>query len=89
MLSVGTVPVPDVYDETAEPREIYSLQADVRPGNSGGPLLTDAGEVAGIVFARGVDSDARGFAITNTELAPVLDAIGGMDAAVSSGRCTG
>ena len=77
VLSVGTVPVPDVYDETAAPREIYSLQADVRPGNSGGPLLTDAGEVAGIVFARGVDSDARGFAITTTELAPVLDGIGG------------
>ncbi len=60
VLSVGTVPVPDVYDETAAPREIYSLEADVRPGNSGGPLLTDDGEVAGIVFARGVDSDARG-----------------------------
>lgn len=89
VLSVGTVPVPDVYDETAAPREIYSLEADVRPGNSGGPLLTDAGEVAGIVFARGVDSDPRGFAMTTTELAPVLDAIGTMDAAVSSGRCTG
>lgn len=89
VLSVGTVPVPDVYDETAAPREIYSLQADVRPGNSGGPLLTDDGEVAGIVFARGIDSDSRGYAMTTTELAPVLDAISGMDGAVSSGRCTG
>ena len=65
VLSVGTVPVPDVYDETAAPREIYALQADVRPGNSGGPLLTDDGEVAGVVFARGVDSDARGYAMTH------------------------
>ena len=40
VLSVGTVPVPDVYDETAAPREIYALRRDVRPGNSGGPLLT-------------------------------------------------
>ena len=28
----------------AAPREIYALQADVRPGNSGGPLLTDDGD---------------------------------------------
>jgi S1-C subfamily serine protease len=89
VLSVGTVPVPDVYDESAAPREIYALQADVRPGNSGGPLLTDEGQVAGLVFARGVDSDARGYAMTVNELAPVVDAAPGMQDAVSSGRCTG
>jgi S1-C subfamily serine protease len=89
VLSAGTVPVPDVYDETSAPREIYALQADVRPGNSGGPLLTDDGEVAGVVFARGLDSDQRGYAITTTELAPVVQQSGSLDDAVSSGRCTG
>ena len=89
VLSVGTVPVPDVYDETAAPRDIYALETDVRPGNSGGPLLTGDGTVAGVVFARGIDSDARGYAMTTNELAPVIAGLAGMDAAVSSGRCTG
>ena len=89
VLSAGTVPVPDVYDETSSPREIYALQADVRPGNSGGPLLTDDGEVAGVVFARGLDSDQGGYAITTTELAPVVQQAASLDDAVSSGRCTG
>src|SRR4029079_12286616 len=59
VLSVGTVPVPDVYDDSAAPREIYSLRATVRPGNSGGPLLTGDGAVAGLVFARGIDDPSR------------------------------
>lgn len=88
VLSVGTVPVPDVYARSAAPREIYALAADVQPGNSGGPLLTEDGEVAGVVFARGEETEARGYAMTTTELTPVLDGLGGMGAAVSSGSCS-
>ncbi|GAA1992711.1 MarP family serine protease [Microbacterium pumilum] len=89
VLSVGIVPVPDVYDESAAPREIYSLEAAVLPGNSGGPLLTDDGAVAGLVFARGLDDAARGYAMTTTELSAVLGGVAGMDAAVAPGHCTG
>jgi S1-C subfamily serine protease len=89
VLSVGTVPVPDVYDDSAAPREIYSLQATVRPGNSGGPLLTGEGAVAGLVFARGVDDPSRGFAMTTTELTPVVAEAPGLASAVASGHCTG
>lgn len=89
VLSMGIVPVPDVYDESATPREIYALEADVQPGNSGGPLLSGDGAVAGVVFARGIGAESRGYAMTTTELTPVLDGLGGMDAAVSSGRCKG
>ena len=88
MLSVGVVPVPDIYDTGVAPREIYSLAADVQPGNSGGPLLTAAGEVAGIVFARGEDGAGRGYAITMAELEPALAAIAAGSATVASGSCT-
>ncbi|MEH3089798.1 MAG: MarP family serine protease [Microbacterium arborescens] len=88
VLSVGSAPVPDIYDDTSSPREIYALDADVRPGNSGGPLLTDAGEVTGVVFARGSDDERRGYAMTSTELLPVLAAVTADAPAVASGACT-
>lgn len=87
VLSVGTVPVPDIYDDSAAAREIYSLDADVQPGNSGGPLLTGDGDVAGVVFARAASGEPRGYAMTTAELAPVLSQLGSLDAAVSSGTC--
>lgn len=88
VLSVGTVPVPDVYAESTNPREVYALDAVVQPGNSGGPLLTDEGDVAGVVFARGLDGDDRGYAMTVSELEPIVSDVDALDAAVSSGRCT-
>ncbi|WP_114589554.1 MarP family serine protease [Microbacterium arborescens] len=88
VLSVGSAPVPDIYDESSAPREIYALDADVRPGNSGGPLLTDAGEVAGVVFARGAEDERRGYAMTTTELLPVLASASADAPAVTAGSCT-
>lgn len=89
VLSEGTVSVPDIYDESTAPREIYALAAAVQPGNSGGPLLTPDGQVAGIVFARSDAGDSVGYAMTPAELQPVLAQTDALGAAVSSGRCTG
>jgi S1-C subfamily serine protease len=86
--SVGTVAVPDIYDAASAPREIYALAAIVRPGNSGGPLLTPAGEVAGVVFARSDTDDDVGYAMTAAELQPVAAQADAWDAPVASGRCT-
>ncbi|SDQ06368.1 MarP family serine protease [Microbacterium sp. cf332] len=88
VLSVGSAPVPDIYDDSSSPREIYALDADVRPGNSGGPLLTDGGEVAGVVFARGADDERRGYAMTTTELLPALAGVTADAPAVRAGACT-
>ncbi|WP_347345610.1 MarP family serine protease [Microbacterium sp.] len=87
VLSVGIVPVPDIYDGGTALREIYALETDVQPGNSGGPLLSADGRVAGVVFARGEDGDARGYAMTPTELAPALAAASASGPTVSSGAC--
>lgn len=89
VLAVDTAPMPDVYGTKTTEREIYALAAQVRPGNSGGPLLTTDGKVAGIVFARAEKEPNLGFAMTTTELMPVVAAAPTLGQPVSSGACTG
>jgi len=45
-------------------REVYRLDAAVRPGNSGGPLLDTSGQVIGVVNARSLTNNDTGFALT-------------------------
>ncbi|WP_341998390.1 MarP family serine protease [Microbacterium sp. LWH7-1.2] len=85
----GTAMIPDIYDRTTNPREIYSLDSVVRPGNSGGPVLTADGEVAGVVFARAENDENLGYAMTMKELEPVAELAGAATDRVSSGDCVG
>ena len=89
VLSVGTAPIPDIYGTSTAARDIYALEAEVRPGNSGGPLLTGAGQVAGVVFARGEDDAQRGYAMTMAELEPVAARAPELTDPVVPGRCAG
>ena len=49
-------------------RQIYSIRATVRPGNSGGPLLATDGGVYGVVFAASTDSADTGYVLTAAEV---------------------
>ena len=79
----------DIYGNGTITREIYAIRGIVRSGNSGGPLITPAGEVYGIVFATALDSDDTGFVLTDAEIAPDV-ALGRTETtAKSTGACAG
>ncbi|MFD9204194.1 MarP family serine protease, partial [Streptomyces anthocyanicus] len=59
---------PDIYHRGTVKREVYSLYATVRQGNSGGPLLTPDGKVYGVVFAKSLDDPDTGYALTVDEI---------------------
>jgi S1-C subfamily serine protease len=56
----------DIYGKSPTTREIYEVQGAVRPGNSGGPLVGDDGNVLGVVFAFSTDEPDLGFALTSS-----------------------
>jgi S1-C subfamily serine protease len=68
-------------------REVFSLFADVEPGNSGGPLLSPRGEVYGVVFAKSLDDPQTGYALTAREAAPVAARGRTARAPVGTGGC--
>ena len=59
---------PDIYQSREVTRQIYSIRADVRAGNSGGPLLDPNGTVYGVVFAAAVGVKDTGYALTAAEV---------------------
>ncbi|MYU25857.1 MarP family serine protease [Streptomyces sp. SID8352] len=59
---------PDIYRRDTVRRDVYSLYATIRQGNSGGPLLTPEGEVYGVVFAKSLDDADTGYALTADEI---------------------
>jgi S1-C subfamily serine protease len=85
--NVGTLNVENIYDTGTAPREIYSLAANVQEGDSGGPLLTTSGVVAGVIFAKGATAANVGYAISMKSVAPVAAEAPRLTTGVSSGQC--
>lgn len=71
----------------ASTRDVLTLSAEVDHGNSGGPVLSAEGEVAGVVFARSESAATVGFAIPISTLAPLAEQAPSLDETVGSGSC--
>jgi S1-C subfamily serine protease len=78
---------PDIYGGRQVVRNVFSLYAEVRPGNSGGPLVSVDGTVTGLIFAASVEDSRTGYALTVEEVQS--DARAGEQASseVSTGGC--
>jgi S1-C subfamily serine protease len=79
----------DIYGRATVRRDVYELQAVVRPGNSGGPFVLPSGDVAGIVFAASTTDADVGYALTAGEVRPEIRRGVGRTARVSTQGCTG
>ncbi|MEO7261606.1 MAG: MarP family serine protease [Jatrophihabitantaceae bacterium] len=78
---------PNIYQDRTVTRQVYTVRGQVRPGNSGGPLLSTTGQVYGVVFAASVDQSGVGYVLTNAEVAPDLQAGRTATATVSTEGC--
>lgn len=77
----------NIYGSSPSSVEIYQLQADVRQGNSGGPLVDADGDVVGVIFARAMEGAAVGFAVTAEQAGQVLTSPEAFTETVSTGQC--
>ena len=78
---------PNIYNRGTVIREVYSLRGLVRPGNSGGPIVSSAGDVVGVVFAASVTDDETGYALTADQVSQSAATGVTNDAEVSTGDC--
>ena len=78
----------DIYGRALTVRDVYEIDARVRPGNSGGPLVLPDGEVVGIVFSRSTAESDVGYALTSPGVLARLDPVVSSTRQVGTGPCT-
>jgi S1-C subfamily serine protease len=77
----------DIYGQGQVVRNIWIIQAQVVPGNSGGPLVDLNGNVIGVIFAASTSSPGTAYALTDGEVKPDIDQAQGRTTSVNVGQC--
>jgi S1-C subfamily serine protease len=62
----------DIYGNAIVKRRVIELREDVRPGDSGGPLLIAGGLVAGVTFSESQSDPQIGYALTPDAVADAI-----------------
>ena len=79
---------PDIYDRGSVTRDVYTVRAVVRSGNSGGPMITPDGRVLGVVFGAALDDSETGFVLTAEQVGRALEVAAGEGSrSVDTGEC--
>jgi S1-C subfamily serine protease len=81
----------NAYGQGPVLRSVTELRGLVRPGNSGGPVVSSSGQVLAMVFAAIATPRSRhgGFAVPNALIRAQLRVAGHRSAAVGTGACAG
>jgi S1-C subfamily serine protease len=77
----------DIYNSGSVTRGVYALDANVEPGNSGGPLLGPGGQVIGVVFSRSTVYQDVGYALTSPGVLTRVQQAEQHHSAVGTGPC--
>lgn len=75
----------DIYDRHRTRRDVFILASTLQPGDSGGPLIDQGGTVVGVAFAIAPDRSDTAYALTQEEVAPVLQGVA--SGPVDTGPC--
>lgn len=78
----------DIYGQGLTNRLVYEIEAVVRPGNSGGPLVEPNGTVIGVVFSRSSSNADIGYALESPDVVTRVHQAEVSGAAVATGACT-
>lgn len=78
---------PNIYGDGSVTRDAYAVEAHVHQGNSGGPLVSPAGRVLGIVFAASLIDSDTGYALSAGQVESAAQAGIRAHSAVSTGGC--
>jgi S1-C subfamily serine protease len=81
--SIGT----DIDGNGETRRDVIVFGGDVKPGNSGGPLLNDQGQVLGVVFAADSENKNTGYALAPSEVAKLVSETSSVMQAIETGEC--
>lgn len=78
----------NIYGTRTVTRQVLAVRGTVQPGNSGGPLLTEQGTVAGTVFARSTTEAQTGYVLSNEATRASVKAGDAATTPTSTQQCT-
>jgi S1-C subfamily serine protease len=81
--SLGT----DIDGNGEARRAVIVFGGDVKPGNSGGPLLNDQGQVLGVVFAADEQNKNTGYALAPSEVSKLISETTSKTESIATGSC--
>ncbi len=77
----------NIYDQGSTNRQIYEVDANIIPGNSGGPLINTNGVVIGVVFAQSTAYQDIGYALVSQPIVKIIKSTSSNSAPVGTGSC--
>jgi S1-C subfamily serine protease len=85
VVAQGTVRIPNLYGQELVARQVLRLSSRLDPGDSGAPVVDQAGKVVGVAFAVAIQRPDVAFAVSSRELEPLLTQP--LTSPVSTGPC--